>query len=92
MVGIIPKDDIVMPSGDSVIRPEDRVIIFARMQAITKVEKMLSVALSWEMAADLVYVAGLAGNIYRYYPVCSRIFSKISKIFTIFIDIKKEWN
>jgi len=47
VVGIIRKDDIIIPTGDSVIRPEDRVIIFARRQAIPKVEKMLSVKLEY---------------------------------------------
>jgi trk system potassium uptake protein TrkA len=45
LTGIIRKDDIIIPTGDSVIRPEDRVIIFARRQAIPKVEKILSVKL-----------------------------------------------
>jgi trk system potassium uptake protein TrkA len=47
VVGIIRKDDIIIPSGDSVIRPEDRVIIFARRQTIPKVEKILSVKLEY---------------------------------------------
>ncbi|MGD1975542.1 MAG: Trk system potassium transporter TrkA [Desulfobacterales bacterium] len=47
VVGIIRKDDIIIPSGDSVIRPQDRVIIFARRQAIPKVEKILSVKLGF---------------------------------------------
>ena len=47
VAGIIRKDDIIIPTGDSVIRPEDRVIIFARRQAIAKVEKMLSVKLEY---------------------------------------------
>jgi trk system potassium uptake protein TrkA len=47
LVGIIRKDDIIIPTGDSVIRPEDRVIIFARRQAIPKVEKILSVKLEY---------------------------------------------
>ena len=47
VAGIIRKDDIIIPTGESVIRPEDRVIIFARRQAIAKVEKMLSVKLEY---------------------------------------------
>jgi trk system potassium uptake protein len=47
VVGIIHIDEIIIPSGDSVIRPEDRVIIFARRQAIPKVEKILSVKLEY---------------------------------------------
>ena len=47
VAGIIRKDNIIIPSGDSVIRPQDRVIIFARRQAIPKVEKILSVKLEY---------------------------------------------
>ena len=47
VAGIIRKDDIIIPTGDSVIRPEDRVIIFARRLAIPKVEKILSVKLEY---------------------------------------------
>jgi trk/ktr system potassium uptake protein len=47
VVGIIRKDEIIIPTGDSVIRPEDRVIIFARRQTIPKIEKILSVKLEY---------------------------------------------
>ena len=47
VTGIIRKDDIIIPTGDSVIRPEDRVIIFARRQAIPKVEKIFSAKLEY---------------------------------------------
>jgi trk system potassium uptake protein TrkA len=47
VVGIIRKDDIIIPTGDSVIQPEDRVIIFAHRPAIPKVEKILSVKLEY---------------------------------------------
>ena len=47
VVGIIRQDDIIIPTGDSVIQPEDRVIIFARKRAIPKVEKILSVKLEY---------------------------------------------
>ncbi len=47
VAGIIRKEDIIIPTGESVIRPEDRVIIFARRQAIPKVEKILSVKLEY---------------------------------------------
>ena len=47
VTGIIRKDDIIIPTGDSVIRPEDRVIIFARRRAIPKVEKILSAKLEY---------------------------------------------
>ncbi len=47
VAGIIRKDDIIIPTGDSVIRPKDRIIILARKQAIPKVEKILSVKLDY---------------------------------------------
>ena len=47
VAGIIRKEDIIIPSGDSVIRPDDRIIIFARRQTIPKVEKILSVKLEY---------------------------------------------
>jgi trk system potassium uptake protein TrkA len=47
LAGIIRKDDIIIPTGDSVIRPGDHIIIFARKQAISKVEKILSVKLDY---------------------------------------------
>jgi trk system potassium uptake protein TrkA len=47
VAGIIRKDDIIIPTGDSVLRPQDRVIIFARRPAIPKVEKILSVKLGY---------------------------------------------
>ena len=47
VTGIIRKDEIIIPTGDSTIRPQDHVIIFANRQAIPKVEKMLSVKLEY---------------------------------------------
>ncbi len=47
VVGIIHNDEITIPSGDSVIEPEDRIIIFARREAIPKVEKILTVKLEY---------------------------------------------
>jgi trk system potassium uptake protein TrkA len=47
VAGIIRKDNIIIPTGDSVIRAQDRVIIFARRQAIPGVEKLLSVKLEY---------------------------------------------
>jgi trk system potassium uptake protein len=47
VIGIIRKDDVIIPSGDSVIQPGDRIIIFARRQAIPKIEKILAVKLEY---------------------------------------------
>jgi trk system potassium uptake protein TrkA len=47
VAGIIHRDNIIIPTGDSIIRPQDRVIIFARREAVSKIEKMLSVKLEY---------------------------------------------
>lgn len=47
IAGIIRKETIVIPKGDSVIHPNDRVIIFARKEVISKIEKILSVKLEY---------------------------------------------
>jgi len=47
VVGIIRRDKIIIPSGDSVVQPDDRVIIFATRQAIPKIEKILAVKLEY---------------------------------------------
>jgi trk/ktr system potassium uptake protein len=47
VAGVIRRDKIIIPSGDSVIQPDDRIIIFARRQAIPKIEKILAVKLEY---------------------------------------------
>ncbi len=47
VAGIIHEEKIIVPSGDSVILPDDRVIIFSRKEAISKIEKMLAVKLEY---------------------------------------------
>ncbi|MDJ0984688.1 MAG: Trk system potassium transporter TrkA [Desulfobacterales bacterium] len=47
LAGIIRKDAIIIPTGESIIQPNDRVIIFARKEAIPKIEKLLSVKLEY---------------------------------------------
>ena len=47
VTGIIRGEKITIPSGDSVIQPGDRIIIFARRSAIPKVEKILMVKLEY---------------------------------------------
>ena len=47
VIGIIRDGEVIIPSGDSVILPDDRVIIFARRQAIPNIEKILSVKLEY---------------------------------------------
>ena len=47
VTGIIRDGEVIIPSGESVILPDDRVIIFARRQAIPKIEKILAVKLEY---------------------------------------------
>ena len=47
VAGIIRGETIIIPTGDSMIEPEDRIIIFATRQAIPGVEKILSVKLEF---------------------------------------------
>ncbi len=44
---IIRKDEILIPDGDSVIRPDDHVIIFTFRSTVQKLEKMLTVKLDY---------------------------------------------
>lgn len=48
IVGAIVRDEeIIIPRGDSIIRPKDRLIIFALQQTIPKLEKLLTVKLEY---------------------------------------------
>jgi len=47
VVGIIRGEEIIVPTGQTVVEPEDRVIIFAQKYAISKVEKLLAVKLEY---------------------------------------------
>lgn len=47
VAGVIRGEEVIIPSGESVIQPEDRVILFARKEAIPKVEQILSVKLEY---------------------------------------------
>ena len=47
VAGIIRKEAIIIPSGDSVIEPDDRIIIFATREAIPGVERILAVKLEY---------------------------------------------
>jgi trk system potassium uptake protein TrkA len=41
------ENRIIIPTGESVIAPNDRIIIFAKKQAIPQVEKILAVKLEY---------------------------------------------
>lgn len=47
LAGIIRQDEIIIPTGESIIHPGDRIIIVARKKAIPKIEKILAVKLEY---------------------------------------------
>jgi trk system potassium uptake protein TrkA len=47
VVAIIRRDEVIIPTGDSVILPQDRIIIFSTPQSIPEVEKALMVKLEY---------------------------------------------
>ena len=47
IVSVVRKEDIIIPSGDTVMEPGDRIIIFAKRQAVPKIEKFLTVKLEF---------------------------------------------
>jgi trk system potassium uptake protein TrkA len=47
VAGIIREENFIIPAGDSIINPGEMIIIFARKQAIPKVEKILAVKLEY---------------------------------------------
>ena len=47
LIGIIHHDKVMIPSGESIIEPDDRIIIFARREAVQQIEKILTVKLEF---------------------------------------------
>jgi len=47
VIGIVRGEEVIVPSGESVILPGDRIIIFATCRAVAKVEKILAVKLEF---------------------------------------------
>ena len=47
VVAIIREEDVIVPTGNSIIEPGDRVIIFAQRKAIPKMEEILAVKLEF---------------------------------------------
>lgn len=47
VIAMIRNEDVIIPSGESVIEPEDRIIIFAERRAVAKIEKILAVKLEY---------------------------------------------
>ena len=47
LASIIREDSVTIPTGESIVKPGDRIIIFARRDSVPKIEKMLSVKLEF---------------------------------------------
>jgi trk system potassium uptake protein TrkA len=47
VVGILRRGKVMIPSGSSVVEPEDRIIFFAHREAVPKIEKILAVKLEF---------------------------------------------
>ena len=47
LAGILRDDRVVIPGGDTVIAPNDRIVIVARRETIPKIEKILAVKLEY---------------------------------------------
>lgn len=47
VIGIIREGQVIIPSGESVIQPSDRIIIFAKRQVISRIERILTVKLEF---------------------------------------------
>ena len=47
IAAVVRGNDVIIPRGDTVIDPEDRIIVIARREAIPKVEKAFSVKLEF---------------------------------------------
>ncbi len=47
LAGIVRKEKIIIPTGGTVVEPDDHIIIFARREAVPGVEKLLSVKLEY---------------------------------------------
>ncbi len=45
VTAIMRGDQVIIPSGDSVIEPDDRIIVFARKKAVPKLEKIVAIKL-----------------------------------------------
>ncbi len=47
LAAIVRDDEIIIPKGDSVIRPKDHLVIFAVQKVVPKLEKLLTVKLEY---------------------------------------------
>ena len=44
---IVRHNKVIIPSGKSIIKPDDRIVIFASREAVSKIEKILAVKLEY---------------------------------------------
>ena len=47
VAGVIRDDQIIIPTGDTLVEPQDRVIIFAQRKAVQAIEKIMAVKLEY---------------------------------------------
>lgn len=47
LVSVIRGQDIIIPTGSTIVRPGDKIIIFAQQKAVPKIEKILAVKLEF---------------------------------------------
>jgi trk system potassium uptake protein TrkA len=44
---VVRGDEVIIPDGDTIIKPDDKVIIFALQKSVAEVEKSLMVKLEY---------------------------------------------
>ncbi|MGB8276062.1 MAG: TrkA C-terminal domain-containing protein, partial [Alphaproteobacteria bacterium] len=44
---LVRGDEVIIPRGETIIKPNDRIVLFATSEAVKKVEKMFSVRLEY---------------------------------------------
>jgi trk system potassium uptake protein TrkA len=44
---LVRADEVIIPRGDTIIKPHDRIVLFATAEAVKKVEKMFAVRLEY---------------------------------------------
>jgi trk system potassium uptake protein len=47
VTAILRDEHVIIPTGDSIVEPNDRIVIFAKREAIPKIEKILAVKLEY---------------------------------------------
>ncbi len=47
VTAILRDEHVIIPTGDSIVKPNDRIVIFAKREAIPKIERILAVKLEY---------------------------------------------